>query len=511
MDPLQARLGNQVSPTLPMSSIPDAYRAGIPYFIFVFLAGFLYFSFIMLRERTLLPQGVAFALLCLGWAVACGVSLYRHRVRRWSLTLYEHGFALQRDGRTKSFLFEEIRELAIRETEQLNETARYGVVREVTVRSAADSLSFRFLSLDKNRDTSGEYLETIRACLAEAAGQRLRRGESVAGQGWTLTGGVLETARETVSLEMLSEAALYGSRVAVWKHGEETPWFSVPAHTPNALLLLDLLAAVLPPQPRRQEGLGRALFERRSQRRAVAAGLVIAAATLACLPWMGGPGSLRPVLQAFNAVIGVTLAVVSLLGAFQGIRCHERGIVRFSVFGRRQLLFSEVERLSCRTTRHYHNGVYTGTSFKMRLHPQEGRPMILSERTRGSLAELEGLRDRVAGLLADRLRERLVYEGEAPWTEGVSLTVEGVRARRRRRIGRPDETFAAFAQDLRFAIDKGTFQLFLPGNLKPVLSIPCHAEGFYPGFALFEKLADRGAGTGRDALSWRERSDSARL
>ncbi|HEV2845407.1 MAG TPA: hypothetical protein VG477_11220 [Thermoanaerobaculia bacterium] len=298
MDPLQARLGNQVSPTLPMSSLPVAYQAGVPYFAALFLAGFLYFSLTMLWERSLPPTGVILAGFCLAWAVACGVSLYRHRTRRWALTLYEHGFALERGGRTQSFRFEEIRELAIRETEQFNEAARYGVMREVTVRSAADSLSFRFLSLDTNRDTAGEYLETIRACLTEAAGQRLRGGESVAGKGWTLTGGVLEAAGETVPLEMLAEAALYGSRVAVWKHGEEMPWFSVPSHSPNALALLDLLAAVLPPQPRRQEGLGRALFERRTRRGLVIGGGLIAVLTLACVPWMGGPGNLRLVLQA---------------------------------------------------------------------------------------------------------------------------------------------------------------------------------------------------------------------
>ena len=159
--------------------------------------------------------------------------------------------------------------------------------------------------------------------------------------------------------------------------------------------------------------------------------------------------------------------------------------------------------MSCRTTRHYHNGVYTGTSFKMRFHPLEGRPMTLKVRTHGSLADLEGLRDQMAGLLADRLRERLAYEGEAPWTDGVTLSREGVRARRRRRIGRADETAVPFARNLRFAIDKGSFQLFQPGNPKPVLSIRCDAENFYPGFVLFERLAAEHKPGGENRPAWR--------
>lgn len=393
MDPLQDRLGNQVSHTLPISPLPVPYRAG-----------------------------------------------------RWAVTLYEHGIALQRGGRIRTFLFEEIRELAIRERELFKEATRCGVLWEVTVRSARDRLTFRLLSQTDLRDTAGAFLETVRACLAEMAGRRLRAGEPLAGKGWALTGGALQAAGQTVPLDMLSETELYGDRVAVWKAGEEMPYFSVPAHSTNALVLLDVLAARLPERAHRHHGLGRALFEKRT-----------------------------------------------LLGAARGFRVHQGGIVKLSAFGRRQLLFAEVERMSCQTTRHYHNGVYTGTSFELRFQPGKGRPLKIKVRVRGSLHDLEQLRDRVAGLLADRLRERLDRESEAPWTDGVWLSRQGVRFARRRLIGRGEETAAAFSRDLRFSIDQGTLQLFVPGDPKPVLSIPCAAEGFYPGFVLFGRLAAEAA------------------
>ncbi|HEY9422321.1 MAG TPA: hypothetical protein VIW92_12965, partial [Thermoanaerobaculia bacterium] len=323
-----ARLGNQVSHTLPMPPLPALYRAGVPCFIVFFLAGFGYFSLLMTWERAFSLGAFILAAICLLLAALSGASLYRRRTRRWALTLYEHGIALQRGGRTRTFLFEEIRELAIREREQFDEAVRYGVLREVTVKSADDRLIFHVLSQDNPRDTAGLFLEAVRACLSDMAGRRLRAGESLTGKGWTLTHGALHAAGQTVPLGMLSEAELYGDRVAVWKSGEEMPYFSVPAHASNALVLLDVLAARLPRQAPRSHGLGRALFEKRT-----------------------------------------------LLGAARGFRVHERAIVKLSVFGHRQLLFSDVERMSCRTTRHYHNGVYTGTSFGLRLHPREGQAL----------------------------------------------------------------------------------------------------------------------------------------
>ncbi len=421
--------------------------------------------------------------------MAGGLGFHQSWTRRWALTLHENGISFERGRRTRTFLYDKIREIAVSEREQFDEANRYGVLREVTVASASGRLSARFLTLDQDHDTAGEVLADLRARLAEAAGPRLRGGESITGPGWTLTGGALQAAGETVPLEMLSEARVYGSRVAVWKHGAEMPWLSAPSDSPNALLLLDILAARLPDQPRRQEGLGRALFKKRAQRSAIIAGALVSALVFVCLPFMIGPGPVRPVLAAFNAAVGAVLAVATFLGAFKGFRCYEKGIVSFSAFGRRQLLFSEVERMSFQVKRLSRKSVYLVTVFKMRLSPREGRTLTLTDRAHQRLSDLEKLQDRLAGMLADRLRDRIAYEGEAPWTDGVRLSREGVRFARRRRLGGDEETLAAFSQDLRFAIDRGRFELFVPEDRKPVLTLSCDAENFYPGFLLFQRFA----------------------
>ncbi|HEX6903364.1 MAG TPA: hypothetical protein VF789_26845 [Thermoanaerobaculia bacterium] len=488
MDP-DGHLGAPVRPTLPLSPLPLIYKIFIPYISILGLVGFVYFSLTMVRQSHYPTGGLGLALACLSAAVAGSLGFYRSWTGRWALTLHENGMSFERGSRTRSFLYDGIREIAVHEREQFDEANRHGILRDVTVASASDRLSARFLTLDQDPDTAGPVLAELRARLAEAVGLRLRRGESLAGPGWTLTSGALQTADETVPLEMLSEAMVYDSRVAVWKHGGEIPWLSAPSDSPNALLLLDVLAARLPAQPRRQEGLGRALFEKRAQRSAILAGALVSTLVFVCLPFMIGPGPVRPVLAAFNAVIGVVLALATLQGALTGFRCYEKGVVSFSAFGRRQILFSEVERMSFQVKRLSRKAVYLVTLFKMKLYPREGRPLTLTDRAYQRLSDLEKLQDRLAGMIADRLRDRIAYEGEALWTDGVRISREGVRFTRRRLLGGGEETLAAFSQDLRFAIDRGRFELFVPDDRRPVLTISCDAENFYPGFLLFQRFA----------------------
>ena len=152
--------------------------------------------------------------------------------------------------------------------------------------------------------------------------------------------------------------------------------------------------------------------------------------------------------------------------------------------------YSEIDRLTYGATRHYHNGVYTGTHIQMTFASDTaGKPIRYSTQTRGSEADLELLRDQVSQMVAGRLHERVAREGEVAWTPGVRLSTKGVHFRRRKLLGKGEEALASFAEELRFSIDAGQFHLFVPGEKKSVLDLLCSAENFWPGFLLFRRLA----------------------
>jgi hypothetical protein len=496
-----ARLGNQVSHPLALAPVPLKYRLGIPAMLLLVLLAAVGGAWMLVEEHLVAARNAILVAIGLILAAVAG-RLLRYRHRHFALTLYEKGISIRRPGRTQIFLFDEIRQISLRRREQLSNGVRYGLLRRVTLRSATDRAAFEAFTLDSQRDTAGAFLDTVRACIADAAGKRLRDGGFIAGKGWSLREEGLQISGRAapVSLPSLSQVALFGKRVAVWKDEEETPCFSVADDSPNAMLLLDYLAKRLPDRRQHAGGLGRVLLEKRPRWSvAVLLGLTAAGAFAVAAALVSGELEAAE-LAAVAVAIGLLLAGGAFMMATSGFRCHERGIVKFSPFGRRELRYSEIGGLSYQATRHYYNGIYTGTSLEAKFFPEGGgSPLGVSARAKGSEQALDLLREQVAGLIAAKLRDRLSRQEEVPWTDGARLSRRGVRFPRRKLLGRGAEAFAAFADGLRYSIDQGFFHLFVPGEKKRVLTLPCGGTNFYPGLLLFGQLAAEAAAPGSSA------------
>jgi hypothetical protein len=291
-----------------------------------------------------------------------------------------------------------------------------------------------------------------------------------------------------VPLPELTEVGLFQGRVCVWKGEDERPFVSVPAKSVNAAVLREVVARGLEGKKPREvgSGLGRVLFEKSGSGVAAAAVMALGLGGVVVGVIMIGDS---PGTGALVAVLGAALFVGALAAARGSLRCHQKGVVKRTLLGERVLRYADLEKLTYGATRHYHNGIYTGTTISMKLAPGTGaKPIGFSTTTRGSESDLEMLREHVAGVIAQRLYERLAHESEVAWTGSVRLSAKGIRFPRRKLLGKGPETFAEYA-DLRYSIDSGTFHLFTPGEKSSVLDLSCSAENFYPGFVLLGRLA----------------------
>jgi hypothetical protein len=446
-------------------------------------------------DRSLEAGGiVGFFGLVLGGVGA--FNLYRRATQRGTLTLYQKGLGLERAGKKQAVLFDEIASLALKEAEHLNNGVRAGLMRQVTLATEAGRIRFADLALNGRPDAVGAVLQAFRTALAESVERRVAAGGALAGAKWVLDGSGFRprASAPPVPGSMLTEVAVFKEGVSLWSGDDELPFFSVAADSPNALVLRDVVSKRLAGRPQRTrstEGLGRVLFEKGTSRTLIGVlGLLALGAFATSIPFF-----MSRELPAAGVVVlvGLLLAWATVHLSLSTLRCHERGIVQRSPLSQRVLKYAEMDRLTYGATRHYHNGVYTGTHISMRFASDSaGKPIQYSATSRGSEQDLELLRDQVSSMIAQRLYDRLSREPEVPWTS-ARLSKKGVHYRKKKLIGSREETVSRYDQDLRYRIDSGTLHLFVPGEKKSVLDLPCSGNNFYPGFLLFQQLATEAA------------------
>jgi len=483
---LLARLGPPVGSAVPIPPAPLKHYAGSIALVVAGVAGLVVPFLLGERRGVMIGFGIPGA-LCLGVGAFL---LYRRGADRASLALFEQGVSLTRFGKRLLFMFDEIEELKLAEEEQLSNGVRQGVRRRLGLRWATGRAKLEHLALDGRPDGVGPVLNALRTRVADACERRLRSGGTLAGKGWVLDAEGLHprAGAPAVPVPELAEVGLFQGSICVWKGEDERPFVSVPASSANAALLREVVARGLEGKKPREagSGLGRVLFEKSGSR-------VVALAVMALGLGAGVVGVItigdNPGTGALVAILGATLIVGGLAAARGSLRCHQKGVVKRSLLGERVLRYADLEKLTYGATRHYHNGIYTGTNISMKLAPAPGaKPIGFSTTTRGSESDLEMLREHVAGVIAERLHERLAHEAEVTWTGSVRLSPKGIRFPRRKLLGKGPETFAEYA-DLRYSIDSGTFHLFTPGEKSSVLDLSCSVENFYPGFALLSRLA----------------------
>ena len=299
----------------------------------------------------------------------------------------------------------------------------------------------------------------------------------------------------------LNDIAMTGvvdQKLCLWRRGEDEVWTRIPIDSVNAYVLKWLIDERLAEQPNeadagREDGLGRVLFERKPRTAQVVicvlGGFTLLLAALGLI--VGGI-----VGKQNEAIPMVLFGVASLLGAigcgygivharYAKFRCHQFGLVKRGVRNSRSLRYEHVEAFTYQSTRHYHNGVYTGTIFVLNFEPvaeHKANRIRYTATLHNADTELDNLRDQVSGIIAARMRRDIAARREVVWTPGLTFRGDSLIYRASGLFAKKDAVTIPLASIDSYKLDQGVCYLFLKQGKKAAVQENMQARNFFPGF-----------------------------
>ncbi len=395
----QVDLGSETGPLVELQPMP--LRLALGSWFLPLLAGLgstISMLLVLAIEAPELQWMLAGSVLVVA-VVAAALLIRRSRSRTW-LRPHQLGLMLQRGGRTSVIVYSAIHDLTLDDREMLDNGAPVGRDRRLVLRHSGGRLFLRQAFMTAGEDHYAVLLDQLVAAVADAVEARIGGGGVLTGKGWLINAMGLRIGSRAESLP-LSEVAWLGRfqhRFCLWRRGESRPFLVVPRPSRNAVLLAELAGRQITEDPTAApaDPLGRLLFVRRGPLYWLwlLSGL-IALATLGAsgvIFWQRD--RLTDELLAallFLVMIGLLLAVATVLGAVARHEFYQAGIVQRGLFGRSELLWSELRAIAYSTDRRYIDGTYSHTSYKLRLEPATGGRLRLAGRSRGSDEDLAAL------------------------------------------------------------------------------------------------------------------------
>jgi hypothetical protein len=346
----------------------------------------------------------------------------------------------------------------------------------------------------------------------------LARGGTASGDGWHLSRTALTLGRppndQQLPLSEITAAETFDGRLCIWRRSSDVAVAKLPLSGRNVHLLPALIRPFLTQASDAQTasstaGLGRVLFERRAHRSTVLAAGIAGVAMAAIGAAMVGTFVMQQrgdegvfVGGLVLLTLGPVLAAVSLWLACASFRCHERGVWKATLLGRKTLRYDDIGSFQFSSVRHYHKGAYTGTQLTMRFRPltaDRGPPLRYSTRIKGEDEDLDRLRDHISRIIAARMFGELHAGRTVIWTGNLEFTPEGIRYRPSGFLSRKDPQLLRYSDYGGYDMKQGVFHLRAGGSVKPVMTEQSAAENFYPGFFLLlmllhQPVAEQAAG-----------------
>jgi hypothetical protein len=429
------------------------------------------------------------------------VALFRFR---FNVALYARGFTVRRGSTVQAIAYDELETLNLVERALLRNGVHLGWLRTVVARSQGVKAGFSVFAPEGQRDPGAKLIGRLFAEAEEAVRKRIEAGGMLHGDGWTLDAkGLWPHGEPVVALSELRAAGNSQGHVSLWRGTEEKPFLSVLEGGPNAHLLLALarrhLSAPGSTVGSRVEAdvspLGRVVYAKsRDPFGAGCLGLVgLFSLCFGTMFSFGDSGS-RPVAP-FLLAVGVLCGFIGAQIFASHIQCHERGLVRRTLFGSRTLLYTDIESFCFGTSREYEKGLYAHTNIWLFISPREGLPISFNTEAHGNDADLELLRDNLARIVANRLYQQLRAGGDPVRWGGGNVRL-GHGALVFHADGQQPPRSLAYSADLRFSIEDGNCSLFVRGEPKPVLTLLCAEANFYPGLLVFHRLCSDAASRG---------------
>jgi hypothetical protein len=479
----QSRLGNPLGPEAAFAAPP----LGAPAKAFSFVLMLLGAGGIQAFQG--FGRGGLLLKLLGALAAAAVVVAVARRVLRPRIRVFERGFTVTRPGRSAQVALEEVHSLSFESWTHTPANAHGTTSQRLRFGTPAGSLAVGYQFGSGQPDPLGEHLGAIIGRLADAADPS--RGGTVAGNGWKVERAAIHAAADRpVALSEVSAYSWIGGRLGVWKGDASLPFLEVPAGSPNAWVLEELLRRHARPREVGGTGLGRLLYEQGPSGDGVAVRSIVSLVLVGIAALIAS--------NASNKLLGwgLLLAVLALAGFAlahalrQRARVFEGGFGVRGLFGERTMAFGDAESLTFEKLVRYTNNIYAGTTLRVAIRGASGTRLDYSTTLGGGGDAFDVVRDRAAAQVASRLSQRLAREGTVRWrAKGggfpeVSLTNEGVV------VGGRKPATVGYAQAAA-AFNQGFFSISRAGESKPVASLASGAENFFPGYLLFRALGER--------------------
>ncbi len=421
------------------------------------------------------------------------IHLVRRAALRGALTVHEQGLVLSRKGMDELIPYGQMRDVALKEEQKLQNGTSVGMLRTLRFTSEEGPRQVSQFARTDEEDTFAPVLSLLLRKLSDAADARLKAGTPLQGKGWVLDSHGLHVGDGgPVRLGDLAGVGMFENRVSFWRAGEELPFFTVHEASPNARLLGVLAQRQLSDRERPMAGpLGRILFQRQTGPVAqvvlwilsglfALGGLGGAIGSAFAQYWVGIPIALG---------LGGGMAVVLVAANLSRFRVHELGVTHRSLFGSRTLRYSDVTSFQFGATRHYYNGAYTGTSLSMRFTPGPGLKAIHHSQTvRGGDSDLDALREQMSNIVASQLFERWKRGEDIRWGPTARFTKSGLVVQATKLFGKGEERLAPYDGGLRYTIEQGSLHLFIGNETKAAMTVECAADNFFPGLKILGEL-----------------------
>ena len=456
-------------------------------------------------------QGVGIALQVLGGLCAVGsaIGLQRRIARRQWVTITDSGFTVSDRRGESEYTDAEVRSLALNLKSNYSEGIEKSITRTLLIwldETDEDDSSER-LELKSNfktgeADPLAVLINRLSQRVLDRARKMLGDGSTFAGKGW-----VLEKQNLVVSakpeplhapLDSIVMTGIVDQKLCLWRRGEDEVWTRIPIDSVNAYVLKWLIDERLAEHPNEanadsQAGLGRVLFERRPRTAQVVicvlGGFTLLLAALGLI--VGGiiekKGEAIPMIAAgVGCLLGAIGCGYGILHArYAKFRCHQFGLVKQGVRNSRSLRYEHVEAFTYQSTRHYHNGVYTGTIFVLNFEPfaeHKANRIKYTVTLHNADTELDNLRDQVSGIIATRMRRDIEARQEVVWTPGLTFHGDSLIYRASGLFAKKDAKQIPLASIDSYKLDQGVCYLFTKQSKKAVAQENMHARNFFPGF-----------------------------
>ncbi len=347
-------------------------------------------------------------------------------------------------------------------------------------------------------DPHADLIRRLSENYAARARQALDAGMKLSGKNWTLDSGsltVLNGQQEDVSsMGDLARIDVFDGNVCVWRRGVNDPILKTPVSSKNAFVLELILGPIVEANDITDDGdgLGHVLFERKASFATIVMLVILGVGSMLVIPVMLVLAVTDREPVPFLIIAGIACALVPtfFISAYASsrrvFRCQSRGVFSDGLLGSRELRYTDVASFQYGVTRHYTNGVYTGTNLNMKFTPRDKSQKAISYSVHSKKldTEFDMIRDHIARVIASEMWERLGRGDEAPWTDNAVFDPDGIKYRPSGFFGRKDWKKLEYKNIHGFDIMQGTFHLWEKGVEKSVLQETTAAENFFPGYYL---------------------------